>query len=75
MCGGRRIPPGQTARVLAQEFSQRSFTGQLVHTASALDPASRTLLTEVQVSNRDVTLLPGMYAQVKFVITRANPLG
>jgi multidrug efflux system membrane fusion protein len=31
------------------------------------------LLTEVQLSNGDATLLPGMYAQVKFVITRANP--
>jgi hypothetical protein len=27
--------------------------------ANALDPASHTLLTEVQVSNRDGTLLPG----------------
>lgn len=40
---------------------------------NALDPTSRTLLTEVQLSNRDGTLLPGMYAQVKFVITRATP--
>jgi RND family efflux transporter MFP subunit len=67
------IRPGQTAQVLVQELSQRSFTGQVVRTANALDPASRTLLTEVQLSNRDGTLLPGMYAQAKFVITRANP--
>jgi RND family efflux transporter MFP subunit len=67
------IRPGQTAQVLVQEFSQRSFTGQVVRTANALDPTSRTLLTEVQLSNHDATLLPGMYAQVKFVITRANP--
>jgi multidrug efflux system membrane fusion protein len=31
------------------------------------------LLTEVQLINRDDTLLPGMYAQVKFVIARTNP--
>jgi len=67
------IRPGQTAQVLLQEFPQQSFTGQVVRTANALDPASRTLVTEVQLSNRDGTLLPGMYAQVKFVITRANP--
>ena len=67
------IRPGQTAQVLVQEFPQQSFVGQVERTANALDPASRTLLTEVQLSNRDGTLLPGMYVQVKFVITRANP--
>jgi RND family efflux transporter MFP subunit len=67
------IQPGQNAQVLVQEFPQRLFTGQVIRTANALDPTSRTLLTEVQLSNRDATLLPGMYAQVKFVITRANP--
>ena len=67
------IRPGQTAQVLLQEFPEQSFVGQVVRTANALDPASPTLLTEVQLSNRDSTLLPGMYAQVKFVITRAHP--
>jgi RND family efflux transporter MFP subunit len=67
------LRPGQTAQVLVQEFPQRSLTGQVVRTANALDPTSRTLLTEVQLSNRDAALLPGMYAQVKVVITRANP--
>ena len=66
------IRPGQTAQVLVQEFPQRSFTGQVVRTANALDPTSRTLLTEVQLGNRDGALLPGMYAQVKFVVSRAN---
>jgi RND family efflux transporter MFP subunit len=66
------LQPGQTAQLLVQEFPQRTFTGKVVRTANALDPASRTLLTEVQVSNRDGTLLPGMYAQVKFVITRGD---
>jgi RND family efflux transporter MFP subunit len=67
------IRSGQTAQLLVQEFPQRSFTGQVVRTANALDPASRTLLTEVQVSNREATLLPGMYAQVKFVVSRDYP--
>ena len=34
--------------------------------AGALDPASRTLLTELQVSNTDGQLFPGMYAEIKF---------
>ena len=38
----------------------------------ALDPASRTLLTEVQTPNTDNTLLPGMYVQVHFVFKRTT---
>ena len=66
------LQPGQIAQRLVQEFPQWTFTGTVVRTANALDPASRTLLTEVQVSNGDGTLLPGMYAQVKFAITRGD---
>jgi RND family efflux transporter MFP subunit len=66
------IQPAQPAQLLVQEFPQRSFMGQVVRTANALDPTSRTLLTEVQLSNRDGALLPGMYAQVKFVVSRVN---
>ena len=32
--------------------------------AGAIDPATRTLLTEIRVPNKDRALLPGMYAQV-----------
>ena len=39
--------------------------------ATALDPNTRTMLTEVQVPNPDYALLPGMYLQVKFV-TNSN---
>ena len=34
---------------------------------------SRTLLTEVQVDNPTGVLLPGMYAQLRFVAQRADP--
>src|SRR5205807_3269190 len=62
----RSIVPGDDVRVLVSEFPQRSFTGKIASTAGALDPASRTLLTEVRLRNEDHALLPGMYAQVKF---------
>ena len=37
-----------------------------MRTANAIDPATRTLLTEVDVPNPSGTLLPGAYAQVHF---------
>jgi multidrug efflux pump subunit AcrA (membrane-fusion protein) len=47
--------------------------GKVAHTSGAIDPASRTLLTEVQVPNPKGELLPGSYAQVTFEISSAVP--
>ena len=64
----RAITPGQEAKVLVPEFPQRTFIGTIASTAGALDPTSRTLLTEVRLRNDDRALMPGMYAQVKFSV-------
>jgi RND family efflux transporter MFP subunit len=42
------------------------FVGTLVRTADAIDPASRTLLVEIDVNNRAGELFPGSLAQVHF---------
>jgi multidrug efflux pump subunit AcrA (membrane-fusion protein) len=55
------------------EYPQRAFVGRIASTAGALDPGSRTLLTEVRLRNDDHALLPGMYAQVKFGVVPAEP--
>jgi len=67
------VQPGQTAKVFVRDVPQRTFTGRVIRTASALDPASRTLLTEVDVANSDHVLFPGMYAEVTFNIVRTEP--
>jgi RND family efflux transporter MFP subunit len=63
------IKDGQKASVDVKERLGRSYTGTVVRNAGALDAAARTMLTEVQVDNKDGSLLPGMYAQVKFVLS------
>ncbi|MCW5962538.1 MAG: hypothetical protein KIT83_00760 [Bryobacterales bacterium] len=55
------------------EFPGVSFAGKVVRTANALDPGSRTLLTEVQIANPRNQLLPGMYARVQCQVPRASP--
>jgi RND family efflux transporter MFP subunit len=40
-----------------------TFTGQIIRFARALDTNTRTMLTEVDVPNRDLSLNPGMYAE------------
>jgi RND family efflux transporter MFP subunit len=56
--------PGTTAQLTLSEFPGQSFTGKLVRTAQAIDPASRTLLVEIDVDNRDGKLMPGAYTEV-----------
>jgi RND family efflux transporter MFP subunit len=62
------IQSGQKASILVKERLGREYTGTVVRTADSLDSAARTMLTEVQVDNRDASLLPGMYAQVRFTL-------
>src|SRR5947209_4956044 len=62
------IRKGMTAYILLNEYPGQKFTGKVVRTADAIDPATRTLLTEVDVSNKDGALLPGSYAQVHFAV-------
>jgi RND family efflux transporter MFP subunit len=61
------IKLGQQAFVYLRDDPSRQFPGKVTRTADALDPSTRTLLTEVDVPNPDNALRPGMYLQVKFV--------
>lgn len=68
------IQDGQTAQVEVRGGATPVVTGKVVRSANALDAQSRTLLTEVQVNNHKGLLLPGMYANVKFVLPRSKSL-
>ncbi|MES1262262.1 MAG: efflux RND transporter periplasmic adaptor subunit, partial [Acidobacteriota bacterium] len=64
---------GMPAEVSVTEFPDRKFHGTVARTSNSLDPASRTMLVEVHVENRDGKLLPGMYAEVRFRGHRDSP--
>src|SRR5207249_2570925 len=55
------IHEGLEAQILVQEMAGKNFTGVVTRTAGALDPVSRTMLTEVQIPNPDNALYAGMY--------------
>ena len=59
------LKDGQQAEVTVPELSGRVFRGRLARNASALQDATRTVLAEVDVDNRDGTLAPGMYTVVR----------
>jgi RND family efflux transporter MFP subunit len=67
------VRTGTAAAVSVREFRTRDFPGRVVRTAGALDPASRTLLTEIHVANADHVLLPGMFARARIELAREAP--
>jgi RND family efflux transporter MFP subunit len=58
------IHPGLGAYLELTQFPGQKFDCKVVRTSEAIDVATRTLLTEVDVPNRDGALLPGGYTQV-----------
>lgn len=63
--------PGLTADLILSEFPGKRFQGKLVRTSSAIDPATRTLLVEVDVPNPTGTLLSGAYAELHMKLPNA----
>ena len=62
------IKVGAKTAVTLQEFPGEKFFGKVVRTAESIDLATRTLLTEVDVPNKDGRLLPGSFGQVHFAV-------
>jgi RND family efflux transporter MFP subunit len=60
----RGVKVGMTADLALAEFPGRTFQGNLVRTADAINMTTRTLLIEIDVANPTNTLLTGSYAEV-----------
>ncbi|MFN9205363.1 MAG: efflux RND transporter periplasmic adaptor subunit [Gemmatimonas sp.] len=68
-----RLGVGLPAQVRVRDLGDSVFVGRVVRTAGAIDPVSRTLLTEVHVPNGTRRLLPGLFAQVRFTVPSGTP--
>jgi RND family efflux transporter MFP subunit len=58
------ITPGMSASLTTAERPDQPHAAKVVSTAQAIDPTTRTLLTELEASNPNGELLPGSYSQV-----------
>jgi RND family efflux transporter MFP subunit len=67
------VTPGTAAVVHVPEIPSRDFPGTVTRIADALQPGTRTLLTEIDVPNPDHTLSPGVYCTVELKIPRKTP--
>ena len=62
------IRVGEPTVITLQEFPGQKFIGKVARTSQAIDPTTRTLLTEVDVPNKDGHLLPGSFGEVHFAV-------
>jgi RND family efflux transporter MFP subunit len=67
------VAPGVEAVVRVPEMPDREFPGTVTRIADALQPGTRTLLTEVDVPNPDHALPAGVYCTVELKIPRKTP--
>ncbi len=62
---------GVTATLTLPQYPNRIFKGRLMRSSDSVDPATRTLLAEVDVDNRSGELLPGSYTEVHLNVSTA----
>ena len=68
------VRAGQKVVVTQAELRGRAFNGEVARTAGAIDPATRTMQVEINLPNRDGSLLPGAYVQVDLPLAGAKTL-
>ena len=59
--------------VLVPEMPAREFPGKVTRIGDALQPGTRTLLTEIDLPNPDHALSPGIFCTVELKIPRKTP--
>jgi RND family efflux transporter MFP subunit len=67
------LKPGIDATVHVPEIPDHTFPGKVTRIADAIQPGSRTLLTEIDIPNPDGALTPGTYCTIELHIPRKTP--
>ena len=67
------VSPGVDAVIRVPSMPNLTFHGKVTRIADALQPGTRTLLTEVDIPNPDGALQPGVYCTVELRIPRQSP--
>jgi RND family efflux transporter MFP subunit len=67
------LRPGVDAVIRVPEIPGRTFPGKVTRIADALQPGSRTLLTEIDIPNPDGLLTPGIYCTVDLYLQQNTP--
>ncbi len=69
------VKNGDPVTITTYEREGRQFKGTILRHPEALDTASRTMLVEVDLPNKDRALLPGMYAKLDITVDASAATG
>ncbi len=58
------VKVGEPVEVRVSSMNNQTFTGAISRFTGRVDDSTRTMLTEIEVPNSDLKLVPGMYATV-----------
>lgn len=67
------VSTGTPVYLTTPQYPGRRVAARVARSAGAIDPVTRTLRVEIDVDNRDGTLMPGAYAQAHLVLPSAAP--
>ncbi len=67
------VSPGTGAEINLAESPGKHYSGRVARNSTTIDPATRTLLTEVDIDNASGSLMPGAYAEVHLKLPAATP--
>jgi len=63
---------GDNLRVIFPELAGEMFEASISRIANMLDPITKTMRIEVDITNKDLKLKPGMYAKIELVINASS---
>jgi RND family efflux transporter MFP subunit len=70
----KEIAIGGPVELVTPGTKGKRFAGQVIRTAGAIDPVSRTLLVEIRVPNPKLELVPGEFGEVTFHLHSSKPV-
>jgi RND family efflux transporter MFP subunit len=66
------VKDGDRAVISVTQYPKRSFEGTVTRHPTALTAATRTMLVEIDLSNADSALLPGMYGTLRLHVAQPD---
>jgi len=66
------IKLGDTVEVRVDSVGRKAFTGVITRFTGKVNAATRTMMTEIEVANPNLELVPGMYATVVLKLNRRS---
>lgn len=67
------MSPSATVSFTVPAHPDRTYSGKIARIAHALDQKTRTMPVELDVTNQDGSLAPGMYTTLKWPVRRTRP--